>query len=157
MLLALYALAWNRAAPPPGFTNIEILPIVKATIGVAQDEDLIVSFAVFQSDGATPLSLAGISFVATVVAIPGGATVATLSTDTGEIVISGGGTNVLTMTDFASNKPWAPGAYAFRLRASDGVFTKDVFALSSITVGDPAPLTIAILKGAATRGVITPL
>lgn len=157
MLLPLLIQNWSPFVPKPGFTNIELLPIVNITIGVGQDEDLIIALEAFQSDGVSPLLLAGITFTATVTALPHGPVVATLSS-TGlvpGIVISSLQRNILTITDYAAEKPWKHGVYSIRLLADDGVYTKEIFALSSITVGPPVPPVLTTVRGAAPRGVLT--
>jgi hypothetical protein len=130
-------------------TNIESLPLIQASLGVGADEDLIIAIAFYLSDGVTPLSLAGISFTATLKSLLTGTTVATLSTAAGQIVISGAASNLLTMTELAAAKAaWAPGSYAINLTASDVTLTRDLFVSSSVFVGAPSPLSLSVIRPA---------
>ena len=135
-------------------TNIESLPLLQANIGVGSDEDLVIALGFTMADGVTPLSLAGISFTAAVTSLLTGTTIAILSSEGGEIVVSGGSSNLLTITELAAAKAaWAVGAYALSLTASDGTFTKDVFVSSSVIVGAPSPLSVTIVRAAGVAAV----
>lgn len=141
-------------------TYIESLPLLQANIGVGPDEDLVIALGFTMADGVTPLSLAGISFTSSIVSLLSGTTIATLSSEGGEIVVSGGSSNLLTITELAAAKAaWAFGAYALTLTASDGTFTKDVLVSSSVIVGAPSPLSVTILRavGVATVSAASPV
>jgi hypothetical protein len=128
-------------------TSIESLPLLQANIGVGSDEDLVITLGFTMADGVTPLSLAGISFTTAVTSLLTGTTIAILSSEGGEIVVSGGSSNLLTITELAAAKAaWAVGAYALSLTASDGTFTKDVFVSSSVIVGAPSPLSVTVVR-----------
>ena len=114
-------------------TLIESLPLLRASQGVGLDEDWIASFAFTDASGAA-LSLSGITFAATVAAQR--ATIA-------GVVVG----NVVTFTVYAASKAaWAPGTYAFSILATDGTYSKDVLVGSSVSVGDPAALTVSIVS-----------
>ena len=128
-------------------TNIESLPLLQASIGV-------IALGFYLSDGVTALSLAGISFMAGVTSLLTATTNATLSTAGGQIVVSGGSSNLLTITELAAAKAaWAHGAYALSLTASDGTFSKDVFVSSAVTVGAPSPLGVTVIRAAGVASV----
>ena len=122
-------------------TNIELLPICKATAGVGLDEDWIFSLAFVLPDNVTPINLTGITLTVSVFTEYG-------SLFIGPATISGTGNNVATLTVLAAAKAtWEPGVYSLEMVATDGVNTKDVFALSTLTVGDPQIVTITLLAG----------
>ena len=138
-------------------TSIESLPILRVTQGVGIDEDFILALAFYLADGSTPLSLAGITFAA-ILSQQGASE--TLSTVDGEIAIGGAASNVLIFNVLAAAKAmWKAGVYAFDLTAMDGVFTKDIFVSSSLTVLEPSPPIVTVLGGGQPVGanVVVPL
>jgi hypothetical protein len=138
-------------------TSIESLPLLRVTQGVGIDEDFILALAFYLADGTTPLSLAGIAFVATLSQT--GAS-ETLSTTGGEIAISGAASNILTFSVLAAVKAsWKSGVYAFDLTAADGTYTKDVFLSSTLTVLEPSPANVNIVGsgGSMTSNVVVPI
>ena len=138
-------------------TSIESLPILRVTQGVGLDEDFILALAFYLADGSTPLSLAGIAFVATL--SQAGAS-ETLSTTGGGIAITGAASNVLTFNVLAAAKTdWKSGVYEFDLTAMDGIFTKDIFVNSSLAVSAPSPPIVTVIGGGQPVGanVVVPL
>ena len=139
-------------------TSIESLPILRVTQGVGIDEDFILALAFYLADGLTPLSLAGITFSATLSQPEANQT---LSTTGGEIAVGvGGASNILIFTVFAAAKAaWKAGVYAFDLTAADGVYTKDVFVNSTLTLSEPSPPNVSIIGpgGAQVPNVVVPL
>ena len=122
-------------------TNIELLPLCKATAGVGLDEDWIFSLAFVLPDNVTPINLTGITLTVSVFTEYG-------TLFTGPSVISGTGNNVATLTVLAAAKAtWEPGVYWLEMVATDGVNTKDILALSTLTVGAPQIVTITLLAG----------
>ncbi len=113
-------------------SNIELLPLLKIAAGVQADEDFNPSIAFFAADGVTPLSLAWIAFTARI------GSVATLASAGGQIVVSGAAGNILSFNVLAAAKNWPTGRYPFSLLATDGTYTRDVFADSFLVVGAPA-------------------
>ena len=119
-------------------TNIELLPLCKATAGVGLDEDWIFSLSFFLADGVTPIDLTGITLTVSIFTGYG-------IIFTGAATISG---NVATLTVLAAAKAsWEPGVYNFSLLATDGTNARDVFALSTLTVDAPQIITITPITG----------
>jgi len=113
-------------------SSIEVIPLLKTITGVQTNEDFIYSLAFYYDDNVTPVSLTGIAFTANI------GNIATLSTTANSIIISGSDDNILTMSVLASGKEaWGAGEYSFSLLASDGIYTRDIFAQSSLIVGAP--------------------
>jgi hypothetical protein len=140
-------------------TSIESLPLLQVSIGAGSDEDLVIALGFTLADGVTPLSLAGISFTAAVTNLLTETTIATLSSEAGEIVVSGVSSNLLTLTELAAAKAaWPVGSYSLSLTASDGTFTKDVFVSSSVIVGAASPLSMMVVRapGAALASAASP-
>ncbi len=118
-------------------TNIEFLPLLKVVAGVQGDEDFNPSIAFMQSDGVTPIGLAGIAFTAKI------GSLATLSTSAGSLVVSGPGNNVLSFSAPAIGRAiWPTGPQPLSLQATDGTYTRDVFANSTLIVGNPASFSV---------------
>ena len=113
-------------------SSIEALPLLTTITGVQTNEDFIYSLAFYYDDNITAIPLTGINFTASV------GTIATLSTSNGAIVVSGTDDNILTITEYAASKTsWLAGSYPLTLLATDGTYTRDIFAQSQLVVGAP--------------------
>ncbi len=121
-------------------STLTLLPLVRVADGVQPDEDWQLSLAFYLDDGVTPIDLTGLSFILTVDSL------ATLTTSGGEIVASGPSNNLLVVTALAASKSnWSTGLYSMSLAASDGLFTRDLFAYSTLTVGSPQVRHVSLL------------
>jgi hypothetical protein len=111
-------------------STLSLLPLVKVTDGVQPGEDWQLSIAFYLDDGVTPVDLSGLTFTLSIGAL------ATLSSATGQIVASGPLANVLIITELgAQTTNWPVAVYSLSLVASDGTYTRDIFALSTLAVG----------------------
>lgn len=133
-------------------TNINALPLYRATIGVSTDEDLNFSLIFTLADGVTPLSLAGIAFALSV------GSEETLTTDAGGgLTISGASSNILSAFWPAASKSGWTGVHALSFAASDGAYARDVFQASSSSLtggwGASSPLVLKLISGPATTMV----
>lgn len=119
---------------------ISLLPLLKVSAGVQTDEDFTLAIAFYLSDGVSPINLTGISFTSRI------GSIFSASTAAGTLSITGANSNNLVFAVPASAKAsWPTGAYTLSLLATDGTYTRDVFAMSTLTVGAPALDTIAPL------------
>ena len=57
----------------------------------------------------------------------------------------------------AAKTAWPTGRYAFTLTAADGTYTRDIFANSTLTVGQPAAFSVAALAGAGSSVALSGL
>ncbi len=131
-------------------TNISLLPLQQVTASVEADEDFAPPpILFFQSDGVTPIDLTGIAFTAWI-----GNNPALTSAFGGAIAVSG---NSVSFFVAASAKEWPTGRYSFTLLASDGTFTRDIFANSTLTVGAPAAFSVSALAGAGSSVALSGL
>ena len=111
-------------------STLSLLPLVKVTDGVQPGEDWQLSIAFYLDDGVTPVDLSGLTFTLSIGAL------ATLTSATGQIVASGPLVNVLAITALgAQTTSWPIAVYSLSLVASDGTYTRDIFALSTLAVG----------------------
>lgn len=111
-------------------STLSLLPLVKVSDGVQPGEDWQLSIAFYLDDGVTPVDLSGLSFTLSIGAL------ATLSSSNGQIVSSGPLANVLAITALATETmSWPTAIYSLSLVASDGIHTRDIFALSTLAVG----------------------
>ncbi|RBP03791.1 hypothetical protein DFR50_14239 [Roseiarcus fermentans] len=122
-------------------SNVNALPLYKATLGVSTDEDLGFALTFTLADGVTPLPLTGIGFALSV------GTVATLTSAAGGgLTIAGAASNILSVFWPASSKTDWLGVYPLGLAASDGSYTREVFqgATSSLSVywGASSPIAL---------------
>jgi hypothetical protein len=131
-------------------STLTLLPLVRVSDGVQTDEDWSLSIAYFLDDGVTPIPLTGLSFTLNV----GG--FATLSTSTGNLVVGGPSNNVLTITALAGAKAsWPSGVWPLTLNANDGVYARDLFASSTLTIGagQIAQVTLLVAPDASVASV----
>lgn len=113
-------------------TNLTLLPLVRVADGVQIGEDWSLAIAFYLDDGVTPIALTGLTFSLTV----GG--LITLSSGSGQIATSGPSNNVLVISCAASiTLGWLPAVFDLSLTATDGISTRDLFALSTLAVGAP--------------------
>ena len=111
-------------------STLSLLPLIKVTDGVQPGEDWQLSIAFYLDDGVTPVDLSGLTFSLSIGAL------ATLSSASGQIVASGPLDNVLAITALAAETTnWPVAVYSLSLVASDGTYTRDIFALSTLAVG----------------------
>jgi hypothetical protein len=111
-------------------STLSLLPLLKVSDGVQPGEDWQLSIAFYLDDGVTPVDLSGLSFTLSLGAL------ATLSSSSGQIVSSGPLTNVLAITAIAADTiSWPTAVYSLSLVATDGTYTRDIFALSTLAVG----------------------
>ena len=109
-------------------TNILVLPLLQVTTGVQTDEDFQFSAAYYYSDGATPVSLSGITFTCAI------GNIATPS-----VSILSAAENVISIeVPAASKDAWPEGTFPFYLLATDGTYTRNLTANSYVTVGEPS-------------------
>lgn len=133
-------------------SSVQLLPLLRVSAGVQADEDFSLSLAFYLSDGITPINLSGLTFIAKV------GVLTTAVSASGALVVSGASNNMLTLTILAATKSsWCAGAYPLSLLASDGVYTRDIFALSTLTVGAPAlnSLTTLVAPGGSATSIAT--
>jgi hypothetical protein len=131
-------------------SNIALLSLQQVIAAVEADEDFAPPpLQFFEADGVTPVSLAGISFTAKIGAFP-----ALASSAGAGIAVSG---NSLTFFVPAASKAWGTGRYAFTLLASDGTYTRDIFANSTLTVGAPAAFSVSAFAGAGSGAALSSL
>jgi cellobiose-specific phosphotransferase system component IIC len=111
-------------------STLSLLPLVRVSDGVQPGEDWQLSIAFYLDDGVTPVDLGGLSFTLSIGALT------TLSSSSGQIISSGPLTNLLAITALAAaTMSWPTGVYSLSLMASDGIYTRDIFALSTLAVG----------------------
>jgi len=121
-------------------SNLTLLPLVRVADGVQIGEDWSLAIAFYLDDGVTPIPLDGLTFTLTVGAL------ATLTSASGQISTSGPSNNVLVIACAASvTATWPAGIVDVSLAATDGVSTRDLFALSMLAVGAPQVARIALL------------
>lgn len=131
-------------------TNIALLSLQQVTACVQADEDFAPPpLLFFQSDGVTPISLMGINFTSQI-----GSLATLTSAAGGGISVSG---NSLTFYIPATQKNWPTGRYNFTLQAADGVYTKDIFANSSLTVGQPASWSVTAYSSGGSSDALSGL
>ena len=131
-------LLFGGAATPSGSTNIESLPLLYAVSGVGEG-DLFLSFAIYEADGVTPLSLTGISFTGGIFSAT--AMVASLA---GQIAVSNSNT-ITIQVPAATVAAWAPGQYEMSVTASDGSYTRDLFSGALVVIGNPVPPVVKVV------------
>ena len=135
-------------------TNLTLLPLVRLADGVQIGEDWSLAIAFYLDDGVTPISLSGLTFSLTI----GGLN--TLSSGSGQIMASGPSNNVLAISCAASiTSGWAPGVVDLSLTATNGVSTRDLFALSTLAIGAPQVARIALLVAPDTipQSLVSPI
>lgn len=135
-------------------TNLTLLPLVRLADGVQIGEDWSLAIAFYLDDGVTPISLSGLSFTLVVSGLT------TLSTGSGQIMASGPSNNVLAISCPASiTSGWSPGIVDLSLVATDGVSTRDLFALSTLAIGAPqvARITLLVAPDAVPKSLVSPL
>ncbi|MDE3176678.1 MAG: hypothetical protein KGM15_11310 [Pseudomonadota bacterium] len=121
-------------------STLTLLPLVRVTDGVQPNEDWQLSIAYYLDDGVTPINLSGLTFTLNV------DTFATLTSAGGGIVVTGPSNNLLVITALAAaNSIWPSGLYSMSLTASDGLFTRELFAYSTLAVGSPQVQRVALL------------
>ncbi len=135
-------------------STLTLLPLVQVTDGVQIDEDWQLSIAYYLDDGVTPVPLTGLTFTLTVGAF------ATLSTGSGQIVVSGPSSNLLVITALAAAKAsWPTGVYPISLSANDGTYTRDLFASSTLAIGAAqiTRVTLIVAPDNLSQSVAAPL
>ena len=127
-------------------SNILLLGLQQAIASVQPSEDFAPpTLLFFEADGVTPISLDGIAFTAKI------GSVATLTAVAG-LTVSG---NALTF--FVPVNGWPTGKHDFTLLASDGTDTRDIFANSTLTVGQPASFQVTPYGGASSGQMVAAL
>lgn len=124
---------------PGAPTNIEILPLLYAVVG-AGEGDLFLSFAIYEADGVTPLSLAGISFSGSIHSST--AVIASLSGS--QIVVSNTSTITIRVPG-AQVATWMAGQYQLDVTATDGTNTRDLFSGALVVVGEMVNPMISVI------------
>jgi hypothetical protein len=135
-------------------TNLTLLPLVRLADGVQIGEDWSLAIAFYLDDGVTPISLNGLSFTL----MAGG--LVTLTSGSGQISVSGPGDNVLVIFCAASiTSSWPSGVVDLSLTATDGVSTRELFALSTLAVGAPqvARITLLVAPDTVPQSLVSPL
>jgi hypothetical protein len=135
-------------------STLALLPLLQVTDGTQANEDWQLSIAFYLDDGVTPIPLVGLSFSLTVGAF------ATLTSGGAGIVVSGPSNNVLVITALASEKAsWPSGVYPISLTASDGLYTRDLFASSTLAIGAAqlASVTLMVAPDSVSRSVAAPI
>ena len=127
-------------------SNIVLLSLQQVVAGVEADEDFAPPpLQFFEADGVTPIDLTGIEFTARIGMFP------PLTSSGGGINVSG---NSLTFFVPVAAKIWPTGRFNFTLLASDGTYTRDIFANSTLTVGQPAAFSVvAFSSGGSAVGL----
>lgn len=121
-------------------STLTLLPLIRVSDGVQSDEDWQLSIAFYLDDGVTPVPLSGLSFTLSVGAF------ATLSTSSGQIVVSGPNDNLLVITVLASEKAsWPQGVFPITLSATDASATRDLFASSTLSIGSAQVTRVSLL------------
>ena len=135
-------------------TNLSLLPLVRVADGVQIGEDWSLAIAFYLEDGLTPIPIGDLSFTLNVGAL------VTLSTASGQIATGGPSNNVLTISCGASiTSGWSSGVFDLSLTATDGVATRDLFALSTLAVGAPqvARISLLVAPDSISQSVAAPL
>lgn len=135
-------------------TNLTLLPLVRLADGVQIGEDWSLAIAFYLDDGVTPISLNGLTFTLMV----GGLT--TLSSGAGQITASGPSSNVLAISCAAAiTSGWSPGVVDLSLTATDGLSTRNLFALSTLAIGAPqvARIKLLVAPDAIPQSLVAPL
>src|SRR5262249_15521932 len=133
---------------------LSLLPLVRVTDGVQTNEDWRLSLAFYLSDGVTPIDISELSFSLIV------GTVATLTDGAGQLAISGPSNNVLVITALAAQTAtWPTAIYPISLVATDGVNTRDIFALSTLSVGaaQSPRVSMVVAPDSVPISVVTPV
>lgn len=118
-------------------STLPLLSLQTVLASLQPDEDFAPpAILFFQADGVTPIDLSGLSLTARIGNFP------PLTSANGMIAVSG---NALSFFVAAAAKNWPTGRYPFALTVSDGVLTRDIFAHSWLTVGQPASFSVASL------------
>lgn len=121
-------------------STLTLLPLIRVTDGVQADEDWQLALAFYLDDGVTPINLQGLLFTLTV------GDFATLSSTGGQIATSGPMNNLLVITALAAQATfWPTGVYPISLSATDGVYIRSLFALSTLAIGSPEVPKVTLL------------
>ena len=121
-------------------STLTLLPLIRVSDGVQTDEDWQLSIAFYLDDGVTPVPLSGLNFTLSV------GVFATLSTISGQIVVTGPNNNVLVITALATQKAsWPQGVFPITLTATDGYATRDLFASSTLSTGSGQVASVSLL------------
>ncbi len=121
-------------------STLTLLPLIRVSDGVQTDEDWQLSIAFYLDDGVTPVPLSGLSFTLSV------GVFATLSTSSGQIVVTGPTNNLLVITALATQKAsWPQGVFPITLAATDGSATRDLFASSTLSIGSGQVASVSLL------------
>jgi hypothetical protein len=121
-------------------STLTLLPLIRVSDGVQSDEDWQLSIAFYLDDEVTPVPLSGLSFSLSVGAF------ATLSTASGQIVVTGPNNNLLIITALASQKAsWPQGVFPINLTATDASATRDLFASSTLSIGSGQIASVSLL------------
>jgi hypothetical protein len=135
-------------------STLTLLPLIQVSDGVQSDEDWRLSIAFYLDDGVTPISLIGLSFTLSV------GSIATLSSASSQINVSGPLNNVMNVIVLAANKAsWPIGVYDLDLSVSDGINSLDLFASSTLSVGAAQVARVSLLVAPDTvpRSIAAPL
>jgi hypothetical protein len=135
-------------------STLTLLPLIRVADGVQFDEDWQLSIAFYLDDGVTPVPLSGLSFSLSVGAF------AMLSTNAGQIAVSGPNGNLLVITVLAAEKEnWPNGVFPITLTATDGSSTRDLFASSTLAIGSGqvARVSLIIAPDSIPRSIATPI
>ncbi len=130
-------------------SNILLLSLQQVIAGVEADEDFAPPpLQFFEADGVTEIDLTGIEFTARVGMFP------PLTSSGGGIGVSGNSLNFFVP---AAAKVWPTGRFPFTLLASDGTFTRDIFAHSTLTVGQPAAFSVSAFSSGGSGAALSSL
>ena len=132
-------------------STLTLLPLVRVADGVQPNEDWQLSIAFYLDDGVTPIDISSLTFTVQVGAF------ASLTSAGGQIAAAGPSNNVLVITALAAQtSTWPVGVAALSLSATDGVYTRDIFALSTLSVGSPqvARISLLVAPDSTTRSIV---
>ena len=135
-------------------STISLLPLVKVVDGVQPDEDWQLTLAYFLDDGATPVDISALTFSLRIGAL------ATVSSASGQIAVSGPFENLLVITVLAATKAsWPIGLYDIALTASDGTYSRDLFARSTLAVGGAQTprVSLVVAPELGQRAIVAPV
>ena len=128
-------------------SNLFMLPIYQANIGVGVDENFNFSVAFTLSDGVTPLDITGIGWGVRIVNIAFGINTL-ITTNEPWITTSGSPLHIVTLNYIPGEKQsWPVGTYQFELLAQSGFDVKDVFQTpgSTLVIGPASPLALTLV------------
>ena len=136
-------------------STISLLPLVKVVDGVQPDEDWQLTLAYFLDDGATPVDISALTFSLRIGAL------ATVSSASGQIAVSGPFENLLVITVLAATKAsWPIGPIRHRaLRRAMETYSRDLFARSTLAVGGAQTprVSLVVAPELGQRAIVAPV